>query len=64
LGVHKTLRNATQLAVPVVFGTVGAAFGYAAVFLSNAGMLALSAYLLRKAGLPVSADLKREQDRL
>jgi MFS family permease len=54
MGVHKALRNATQLAVPVVFGSVGAALGYSAVFLSNAAVLAVSGFFLRKVGLAVT----------
>ena len=43
-----------HLAVPIVFGTVGAAFGYAAVFFSNSALLAAGGLLLRKAGIPGS----------
>lgn len=58
LGLYKTVRNATQLVVPVVFGSVGAAFGYAVVFLSNAAMLAVSGFLTRRMGVPAS-DLRK-----
>jgi cyanate permease len=47
-GLHKTVRNATHLVVPIVFGSIGAAFGYATVFLANSGMLAMGGLLLRK----------------
>ena len=47
-GLHKTVRNATHLVVPIVFGSIGTAFGFAAVFLANAGMLATGGMLLRK----------------
>jgi MFS family permease len=46
-GVYKTLRGITQIIVPVLFGSVGAAFGFRAVFLSNAGLLLLGGYLQR-----------------
>jgi len=46
-GVYKTLRGVTQIIVPVLFGSVGAAFGFRAVFLSNAGLLLLGGYLQR-----------------
>ena len=59
LGLHKAVRNATQLVVPVVFGSVGAAFGYSAVFLSNAAMLAVSGYLTRRMAVPRSDLGKR-----
>jgi MFS family permease len=58
LGLHKTVRNTTQLVVPVVFGSLGAAFGYAAVFLSNAAMLAVAGSLTHRMGVPAS-DLRR-----
>jgi predicted MFS family arabinose efflux permease len=47
-GLHKTVRNATHLVVPIVFGSIGAAFGFATVFLANSGMLATGGLLLRK----------------
>ena len=47
-GLHKTIRNATHLVVPIVFGSIGAAFGFATVFLANSGMLAMGGLLLRK----------------
>src|SRR5207253_5927641 len=47
-GLHKTLRNATHLVVPLVFGSVGAAFGFATVFFSNSGLLATGGLLMRK----------------
>jgi predicted MFS family arabinose efflux permease len=47
-GLHKTVRNATHLVVPIVFGSIGAAFGFAVVFLANSGMLATGGLLLRK----------------
>ena len=47
-GLHKTVRNATHLVVPIVFGSIGAAFGFATVFLANSGMLVTGGLLLRK----------------
>ena len=38
----------------MVFGSVGAAFGYYAVFLSNAAMLAGGGWLMRKAEVPMA----------
>jgi predicted MFS family arabinose efflux permease len=57
-GLHKTLRNATHVAVPLVFGSIGTAFGYAAVFLSNTVLLAASGLLLRRADMPRSRPAK------
>jgi MFS family permease len=54
IGLHKTVRNATHLVVPLVFGSVGAAFGYYAVFLSNAAMLAGGGWLMRNAEVPAT----------
>jgi predicted MFS family arabinose efflux permease len=50
-GLHKTLRNATHLVVPLVFGSVGAAFGFATVFLSNSALLTTGGVLMRKVGI-------------
>ena len=47
-GLHKTVRNATHLVVPIVFGSIGAAFGFVTVFLANSGLLATAGFLLRK----------------
>jgi predicted MFS family arabinose efflux permease len=57
-GLHKTLRNATHLAVPLLFGTIGTMFGYVAVFLSNSTLLAAGGALVRKVVIPRS----REED--
>ncbi len=54
LGLYKTLRNATQMIVPVLFGSMAAALGYTAVFLSNAAMLAVSGWMTSKVGVPAS----------
>jgi predicted MFS family arabinose efflux permease len=59
-GVHKTMRNATHLVVPIVFGSVGAAFGFGAVFLSNSALLATGGFLLRKVGMPGSKPSREE----
>jgi len=57
LGLLRTAYNITNLVVPVVFGSVGAAFGFSTVFLSNASMLVAGGLLMRKTRLPV-ADLR------
>jgi predicted MFS family arabinose efflux permease len=59
-GLQKTVRNTTHLVVPIVFGSVGAAFGVTTVFLSNAVILSTSGFLMRKADIPAS-DLQRKQ---
>ena len=52
VGLQKTVRNATHLAVPILFGSVGAMFGVTTVFLSNALILTASGLLMRRAGIP------------
>jgi predicted MFS family arabinose efflux permease len=59
-GLQKTVRNATHLVVPIVFGSVGAAFGVTAVFISNSVILAASGFLLRRAGIPDSDPQRRQ----
>ncbi len=55
-GLQKTVRNATQLVVPILFGSVGAAFGVTTVFISNTVILVTSGFLLRRAGMPDSGS--------
>jgi MFS family permease len=45
IGVYKTLRGITHIVIPMLFGSVGAAFGFRAVFLSNAGILIFGGWL-------------------
>jgi predicted MFS family arabinose efflux permease len=59
-GLHKTVRNATHLVVPIVFGSVGSAFGVMPVFLSNGAILATSGLLMRNAGIPDVRQEKRD----
>ncbi len=48
IGLLRTAYNFTQLAVPVLFGTIGSALGFAAVFLSSASLLAGGGFLAQK----------------
>ncbi len=48
VGLLRTAYNLTQWMVPLAFGSVGTAFGFPAVFLSNAAMLAAGGMLLRR----------------
>ena len=59
-GLQKTVRNATHLVVPIVFGSMGAAFGVTTVFISNSAILVASGLLLRKAGIPDSDPQRRQ----
>ena len=40
IGLYKTLRSVTHVVIPVFFGSVGTAFGFKTVFLSNSAILA------------------------
>ena len=55
IGLYKTLRSVTHIVIPVFFGSVGTAFGFATVFLSNATVLAFGGFLQRRtfAAVPV-----------
>jgi MFS family permease len=59
-GLQKTVRNATHLVVPIVFGSVGAAFGVMTVFISNSVILVASGFWLRKADIPDSDPHRRQ----
>jgi MFS family permease len=59
-GLQKTVRNGTHVVVPIIFGSVGAAFGVTTVFLSNAVILLTSGVLMRNAGIPDSAPQQGE----
>ena len=59
-GLQKTVRNATHLVVPIVFGSVGAAFGVMTVFISNSVILVASGFWLRKADIPDSDPRRRQ----
>jgi MFS-type transporter involved in bile tolerance (Atg22 family) len=59
-GLQKTVRNATHLVVPIVFGSVGAMFGVTTVFMSNSVILIAGGFLLRKAGIPDSDPQRRQ----
>jgi MFS family permease len=54
-GLRVTVNNLMHLVIPLLFGSLGTAFGYVPVFLSNSAMLVASGLLMRKArisGLP------------
>ena len=48
-GVRVTANNVTHLLIPVLFGSLGTAFGYAPVFLSNSALLVGGGLLMRRA---------------
>jgi hypothetical protein len=58
--LQTTVRNGTHVVVPIIFGSVGAAFGVTTVFISNAVILLTSGVLMRNAGIPDSAPQQGE----
>ena len=47
-GMRMTVNQVTHFLIPLLFGAIGSAAGYAAVFFTNAGCLALGGYLSRR----------------
>jgi MFS family permease len=48
-GLRVTVNNFMHLLIPLVFGSLGTAFGYTLVFVSNSAMLAGGGLLMRRA---------------
>ena len=55
-GVRVTANNVTHLIIPVLFGSLGTAFGYSPVFLSNAALLVGGGVMMRKAKIAAPAS--------
>ena len=55
-GLRVTVNNFMHLVIPLAFGSLGTAFGYMPVFLSNSAMLVVGGMLMRKAHLSESRD--------
>jgi hypothetical protein len=47
-GLRVTVNNVMHLVMPLLFGSVGAAFGYYPVFISNSVLLAAGSVLMRR----------------
>jgi MFS family permease len=47
-GLRVMVNNVTHLVIPLLFGSVGTAFGYMPVFLSNSALLTASGFLMRR----------------
>jgi predicted MFS family arabinose efflux permease len=60
IGLYKTLRGLTHIVIPVFFGSVGAAFGFKTVFLSNSGVLVFGGLLQRRARIPSGSPRRKE----
>jgi MFS family permease len=61
LGMRLTVNKITQIAIPVVFGGIGAAFGLAPVFFGNAAFLLASGVMSVKNRRPLSSGRGSEQ---
>jgi hypothetical protein len=48
LGLRATLNNFTHMVTPLLFGTIGTAFGVMPVFLCNSLMLAGGGLIIRR----------------
>lgn len=47
-GLRVMVNNVTHLVIPLLFGSVGTAFGYMPVFLSNSALLTAGGFLMRR----------------
>ena len=52
-GVRVTANNVTHLIIPVFFGSLGTAFGYYPVFITNSAMLVAGGALMRRARITI-----------
>ena len=48
-GMRVTVNNFTHFVIPLIFGSLGTAFGFAPVWLSNAALLGVGGWLVRRA---------------
>jgi predicted MFS family arabinose efflux permease len=55
-GVRVTANNVMHLIIPVLFGSLGTAFGYAPVFVTNSAMLIAGGAMMRRAKISVPAN--------
>jgi MFS family permease len=51
-GLRVTVNNFAHLLIPLVFGSVGTAFGFYPVFVSNSAMLVAGGFLMRRSNAP------------
>jgi MFS family permease len=52
-GLRVTVNNFTHLVIPLLFGSLGTAFGYAPVWLANSALLAIGGWLVRRGASPL-----------
>jgi MFS family permease len=58
-GMRVTVNNFTHLVIPLLFGTIGAAFGYAPVWLANSVLLSVGGWLVRRTASPLGGRRSR-----
>jgi MFS family permease len=51
-GLRVTVNNFTHVVIPIIFGSLGAAFGFFPVFISNSVMLVVGGFMMRRSRLP------------
>jgi hypothetical protein len=51
-GLRVMTNNFTHLVIPLIFGSLGTAFGFFPVFISNSAMLVAGGFLMRRNRLP------------
>jgi len=52
-GLRVTVNNFTHLVIPLLFGSIGTAFGYAPVWLANSALLGIGGWLVRRGASPL-----------
>jgi hypothetical protein len=55
-GLRVTVNNFMHLVIPLLFGSVGTAFGYMPVFVCNSALLVGGGMLMRRARIVVPAS--------
>ncbi len=58
-GMRVTVNNFTHFVIPLIFGSLGTAFGFAPVWLSNAALLGVGGWLVRRAASPLGGRRTR-----
>jgi MFS family permease len=51
-GLRVTVNNFAHLVIPLVFGSLGTAFGFFPVFISNSAMLVAGGFIMRRSNAP------------
>ncbi len=60
-GLRVTVNNFTHLVIPLLFGSLGTAFGYAPVWLANSALLGVGGWLVRRAASPLGGRHGRDK---